>query len=77
MIRTNTATAVEIANRVGTLTRVLKETVDSVKTEIERLDVGDTWSRVKQSNQPTQFDVVIQDLEQYVFYAVLRFPTTN
>ena len=32
---------------------------------MQRLDVGDASSRVEQANKPTQFDVVIQDLEQY------------
>ena len=68
LTRTNTAIAVDIAKRIGALIRLLNETVDGVKAEIQRLDVGNTMSRVDPSNKLTQFDVVIQGLERYGIY---------
>ena len=74
MTRTNTATAVEIAKRISALIQLLNDTVDSIKAEIQRLDVGETRKRVEQINKPTQFDKVIRELGyQFVYPDPLSF----
>ena len=62
MTRTNSATAVEIAKRVGDLIQLLNETVDGVKAEIQKLDVGDARFRAEHLNKSMQFDVAIESL---------------
>ena len=69
--RANIRTAAEIAERLKSLVKLLNETVNIVKAEIERLQRsvdGDERARLnpEQFNRPSQFNAIIEDLKWWV-----------